>query len=393
MLSSGSGCLRRWLTGLVAGICGCGLAVGCLRADEPVRLLTGSALQKALQSSVSWSADNVPLRSQLESLRQQTGILVLRDRRLDPRFPVSVDTGFVPRAVVLQQLAGAIPQCHSVVTDNYVLLGPADRVGRLPVLLKLASEQLNSWKKLPSNRLPRKAFGDILPAWSAGTAPREILERAAAECGIELENPELLSHDVWDAVSLPRMTFAELACLVLVQFDLQPELSVDKAVVRLRPIDPGAVLELKHSVSVRQKPLVQKAWQQLHPDAALKWSSANVVLSGGIDLQGDLLGILQSTAQARTTEAPVTEDSLRTRLFQLMGERVTVEYLVQEFRKNRIVIEIEGEETAEVGAVLKAQVDLAVVREKLPGLKFFPALFGRQFRRVEVRDDRVVLGL
>ena len=77
----------------------------------------------------------------------------------------------------------------------------------------------------------------------------------------------------------------------------------------------------------------------------------------------------------------------------LMGERVTVGYLVQEFRKNRIVIEIEGEETAEVRAVLKAQVDLAVVREKLPGLKFFPALFGRQFRRVEVRDDRVVLGL
>ncbi|MFM8728031.1 MAG: hypothetical protein ACKON9_23225, partial [Planctomycetaceae bacterium] len=75
----------------------------------------------------------------------------------------------------------------------------------------------------------------------------------------------------------------------------------------------------------------------------------------------------------------------------LQGERVTVGYLLQELRKNRIVIEVEGEDEPAVQRLLQGVVDLSEVREKQPGLKFFPALFGGQFRTVEVLDDRIRL--
>jgi len=364
-----------------------------LRADEPSKFVTGGALQKALASSVSWSADGVTLQSQLASVRQQSGILVLRDRRVDPRSSITVDTGFVARAIVLQQIAAAVPDCGAVVTDSYVLVGPASRVQRLPVLLKVVSEQENLWKKLPAGRLPRKAVSGFQPEWSAGAVPREILQGAAAECGIELENVELVPHDVWDAVRLPRQSFAELACFVLVQFDLQPVLSAEGPRVRIEPIDAARVLELKYSVPLKQKEQLQSEWGQQHPEVALRWSSSTVTLNAGLDVHADFVGVQQrlSLAAGKATPA-VPGDSLRTRQFQLQGERVTVEYLLQEFRRNRIVIEVAGEGEPEVQRLLKAVVDLSAVRAKQPGATFFPALFGDHFRVVEVLDDRIRLG-
>lgn len=359
-------------------------------ADEPLKLLTGSALQKALVASAAWSADGVTLRSQLQTVREQSGILVLRDRRTDPRAIVTVDTGFVPRSVILQQIAAAVPECGAVVTDSYVLMGPADRVGRLPVLLKVVSEQENVWKKLPAGRLPRKAVSGLQPEWSVGAAPREILERAAAECGIELEGLELVPHDVWEAVRLPRQSFAELACLVLLQFDLQPVLSADGPRVRIESLDEQRVLELKYSVPPKQKEALQSVWQQRHPEIVMRWSSGSVTLSAVLDMHADFVRLQQQESLAAgKAAAAVPGDSLRTRQFQLQGERVTLEYLLQELRRNRIVIELEGESEPEVQRLLKAVVDLSVVREKQPGLKFFPAPFGGQFRVVEVLDDRV----
>jgi len=361
-----------------------------LRADEQSKVVTGSALQKALASSVSWSADGVALQSQLASVRQQSGILVLRDRRIDPRSSITVETGFVARAAVLQQIAAAVPDCSAVVTDSYVLLGPANRVQRLPVLLKEVSEQESFWKKLPVGRLPRKAVSGLQPEWSAGAVPREILQRAAAECGIELENVELVPHDVWGAMQLPRQSFAELACFVLVQFDLQPVLAADSPRVRIEPIDAARVLELKYSVPLKQKEQLQSEWTQRHPEVGLRWSSSTVTLKADLDLHADFVGLQQRLSTLGAGVA-VPGDSLRTRQFQLQGERATVGYLLQELRKNRIVIEVEGEDEPAVQRLLQGVVDLSVVREKQPGLKFFPALFGGQFRTVEVLDDRIRL--
>ena len=382
-----AGFVCRWLVAVLW------LPAAVVLGDEPVRLVTGSALQKALATSAAWSADGVTLRSQLQTVREQSGILVLRDRRTDPRATVTVDTGFVPRGVILQQIAAAVPDCGAVVTDGYVLVGPADRIGRLPVLLKVVGEQENVWKKLPAGRLPRKAVSGLQPEWSVGAEPREILERFAAECGIELERAELVPHDVWDAVRLPRQSFAELACLVLLQFDLQPVLSADGPRVRIEPLDEARVLELKYSVPPKQKEALQGVWQQRHPEVVLRWSAGSVILSAGLDLHADFVRLQQqvSLAAGQATSA-VPGDSLRTRQFQLQGERVTVEYLLQEFRRNRIVIEVEGEGEPEVQRLLKAVVDLSAVRTKQPGATFFPALFGGHFRVVEVLDDRVRIG-
>lgn len=223
-----------------------------------------------------------------------------------------------------------------------------------------------------------------------GAAPREILERAAAECGIELEGLELVPHDVWEAVRLPRQSFAELACLVLLQFDLQPVLSADGPRVRIESLDEQRVLELKYSVPPKQKEALQSVWQQRHPEIVMRWSSGSVTLSAVLDMHADFVRLQQQESLAAgKAAAAVPGDSLRTRQFQLQGERVTLEYLLQELRRNRIVIELEGESEPEVQRLLKAVVDLSVVREKQPGLKFFPVPFGGQFRVVEVLDDRV----
>ena len=44
-------------------------------------------------------------------------------------------------------------------------------------------------------------------------------------------------------------------------------------------------------------------------------------------------------------------------------------------------------------SVVSAAADVSGLKDKLPGSIFFPQLFGKAFRSVDVQPDRVVLSL
>jgi hypothetical protein len=364
-----------------------------LAADDRPAPISGKRLQQTLAEKISWSTRNVPIGTQLADLQAQSGITILRDRRINPRTPVSADTGFVSRLDVLRQLAAKLPDSTVVPAEHYVLLGPAPSVRLLPVLHELSEAQQARWKRLapsPGGHPTRL----LTVSWKQLATPRDILTAAATESGIRIDNPQAIPHDVWNAAELPRMTFLELACLVLIQFDLYPVADPDSPRITITPISAAPPCELRHAIASRDKSAVMAEWNRRHPDLQVRWATSSATFTADLATHAEFRSLIaDNTAESDSTALntkPLT-DSLRTRLFQLKAERATLAAVVESFRSNGVPIEIPGEMTPEIQKRLKTLIPLDQASRKLPGSEFFPALFKDHVQSVEVLDTKIIL--
>ena len=87
----------------------------------------------------------------------------------------------------------------------------------------------------------------------------------------------------------------------------------------------------------------------------------------------------------------MVDGSLRTRGLQIKADRATIGQVVEFFRREKVAIEVIDENSPETQAILRETVQLDKISEKMPGSKLFPLIFGKHFKSVDVRDDRVVL--
>lgn len=347
----------------------------------------GKQLRKILDTSVSWSVRDVSLGQMLKDFSSQSGVAVLRHRLLNPRQPVRIDSGFVPRIRILQQTAEVIPGAVLVQTDKYVLIGPQLQTRRLPVLLLHSAQQELEWKQLPGRPIPRQATTSFPQSWQTPATPAEILRQAADRSGIQIHNLQQIPHDIWAEQQLPPLTFLELASLVLSQFDLYADADAQQPAVTIRPIAVDEEFTLRHPSQRDQRDAIQQQWKQ---GPQPRWSGSYAILTATIDQHADFAALSAGPNKAAGNPA-VSPDSLQTRLFQLQADRARLGDVVATLRSNGIPIQITGEQTPAVNRVLQTIISLKAVSTRQPGSQFFPKIFGDHFRTVDVRPDRVLL--
>ncbi len=368
--------------------------VSGLQADEQTPFKTGKALKTALSARVSWTSIGAPLASQLQEFQDQAKVAILRDRRTDPRGLINVETELVPRIQVLKRISESVPGTGYCRTDNFVCVGPIRSVHRLPVLLERSKARINSLRKTLTPDESRKLLSETEIAWPRLTEPRKLFMDRANAAGAEVSNPELIPHDVWDEGRLPKISFAEFATVVLNQFDLTFTVVPDAPTLTIVAIDPETILEHRYSVSRELQTTAATAWRSRMPGLQIKWTGTNTVVTASLDEHAVLYGLLEELRTMKEVagdSAVVAKSSLLTEKFQLSVKGGTVGQLIDEFRRNGIIIEITDPDTAETKAILSQFIDLDAATDKLPGLEFFPLVFGRHFKRVEVTRDRVVL--
>ena len=347
-----------------------------------------------MAANIKWSSIGAELDNQLEDFERQSEVAILRDRRIDPHRVIQVETDFVPRVQVLNQISARIPDTAVCVTDSFIMLGPAFAADRLPILLSRNAEQVNSLrKKIDTGALRRlTARGEV--SWDELAEPRQILVDRAAAAGATILNSNVIPHDVWAARRLPKLSFVELATVVLNQFDLTIKVSDNAAEFTVVPIDPNESFEYRYLVG-KFKTTVSKTWQSQLPEIEFKWNGSNAAITTTLLNHARLNALLQeamfATAENSTISNP--QDSLRTTAYQLKAERATLGELIQNFRRGKITIEVIDENSGEVQTMMKESISLSGFSEKLPGTKFFPLIFGNHFKRVEVKDDHIVLSL
>lgn len=361
---------------------------------QPTSFKFGKDLRAALAANVKWSSIGAELDNQLADLQLQSEVAILRDRRIDPHRVIQVETDFVPRVQVLKQISDKIPDSAICVCDSFIVLGPAMAVDRLPILLSRNAEQVNSLRQKIDSAAIRRLTIKVDVSWDELAEPRQILVDQATAADVVLLNPDAIPHDVWAACRMPKMSFIELATFVLNQFDLTIKVSDTAAEFTVVTIDPEESFEHKYLVG-KFKAAASKIWQNQLPDVDVKWSGSNATITTTLQIHARLNAILQNAMFVDEFDPmPANaETSLRTTAYQLKAERATLGQLIEHFRREKMTIEVANESSNEVQDVLKESISLSAFSEKLPGTEFFPLIFGKHFRRVDVKDDRVVLSL
>jgi len=196
-------------------------------ADEPseTRWATDKAFQQACLRpfSISWQA--APLRDRIGQLARQQGISVFLDRRIDPRTPINLTASNVTMEQLLLQLCDQQKLGFCRLGDNFYL-GPKLAAQRLLI----SSANASKAGRKTSNALLKKAAFD----WPDLTTPKQALEALIAEANLELENANLLPHDLMPSGNIPPMPLDRRLRLLLIQFDLDYELERNSRTVVLR---------------------------------------------------------------------------------------------------------------------------------------------------------------
>ena len=360
-------------------------------ADEQTSFNTGKDLQTAWAKNISWFSVGSELGNQLRDLQAQTQVLILRDRRIDPHRPISVKTDFVPRVQVLKQISATIPDGAFCVAEDFACVGLTQAIHRLPILLSHNASQVNTLKKKIDAAAFRRLIAKNDASWEQLSEPRQILLDHAKTAGFVITNPDAVPHDVWAEQRLPRLSFGELATLILNQFDLTFKLADDRAELTIVPVDPDEVLEHRYAVGSKLKAPVTTAWQGTIKGVEIRWIGSNAMITTTLHEHAALSAVLQDMQYSFTTADTATVQSIRTRNYHVKEPRATIGLLIKTFRGSNVPIEVLDENSPEVQAILNESIELAVVAEPNPGSKFFPLIFGKHFKTVDVRDDRVVL--
>ncbi len=360
-------------------------------ADEGTSFNTGKDLQAALAANIRWFNIGAELGNQLRDLQTQTKVVILRDRRLDPHQPISVETEFVPRVQVLKQISDQIPDGAFCLTEDMACVGPAEAIHRLPILLSHNADQVNSLRKKIDAAAFRRLTAKIDASWEQLSEPRQILLDHAKLAGAAITNPEFIPHDVWADGRLPRMSFAEFATVILNQFNLTFQLAGDRAELTLIPVDPDEIMEHRYVVGSKLKTSVATDWQNRSPDVDIQWIGSNATVTTTLQQHAALNSVLQELKYSVSISNTTPDSSIRTTNYELKEKRATIRQLIETFRRAKVTIEVVDEESPEVQALLNESLELAGRAGRNPGSEFFPLIFGRHFRQVDVQDDRVVL--
>ncbi len=365
------------------------LATGAMGvADDKVRFRTGKEFEKSLAETIKVSSISMPLQAQLDDLTQSSGLAIHRDRRIDPRTPISLETDFTPRVQVLGRISDSIPETSIFIHGNLLVLGPSPNVHRLPVLIDQTRQSVR--ELLEQEAASKNAEKPMPRSWDTLAEPRQILVDAATTAGLKIANPEAIPHDVWAASALPALGFSDLSAILLNEFDLILEADKSKTELIVAPIPTSRTFTLRYAVGTGLKSTLQKASEKQSPQLAAKWATSSAEISGTIEQHAAFHILLTSLRYQNAKSTTPASRSLRKMAFQLQEGRMTAGQLVENLQKQNLVIEILAPESPSTKTALSHQIHIQAMSKPLPASEFFERLFG-EFFTVQVTDDKVIL--
>lgn len=352
-------------------------------AEPSERLLSGKALVDALEHRRSLNSAGQGLRQVVADLQHNAGIVICLDRRTDPSASVDVATSYVTTRAVLESLAKTQSDTFVSFADQYVMIGPATAVNRLRTVAELRRQDIQALRREMSSDKFRELVSLRKVSWPRLTQPRQLLIDNAVLAGVEIENPQMVPHDLWAAAELPAMAFTDLATLVLNQFDLTFEIS-SEGVLTIVSVPDTVGLQQRHRISSREKDEIVSRWIAAFPDLQFEVRGSMATVVATVETHERLQDLISGSEVAAPSVA-----GLKSRLFTLKVQRAPFGALITELRGQGVPIRIEGKSEAELTEVLQetAAFDLT----KSPSSEFFSKIFEGSGAEVTVTDEEVVL--
>jgi hypothetical protein len=280
--SKSARCIVAYRVTLCVLLClSCNLRLGITAAEQPAAddadaanpWKTGASFQRALVDQVGGMWSQIELRSALSRLAQRQDVCIFLDRRIDPSRRVEFQSQEVPLRELLEQLTAAVDAEIAVISD-VIYVAPRNKARRLA---GAASERRREVANLPqpiSQRLLRRRQW----SWTTATEPRHLLDQLSKEAGVSFAGVAFMPHDLWPAVDLPPLTWADRLSILLAGFDLTFRCDPNGRTVQLVPLqeEPVYSRDYPHTLTTSR---LQEVLQQF-PGAEFQQHDDKVIFRG-----------------------------------------------------------------------------------------------------------------
>lgn len=211
-------------------------------AESQGRWKTGVSFRQQLDALVGirWSSN--PVRPALTNLARNQGVAIFLDRRVDPDQKLEHTANNTPLRTLIDNVASQL-QLGACRVGPVIYVGPKETAAVLGTMAVLKDEQS---RQLPAAVRVRVSVAQPC-VWPELSMPRELIEQCVSRVGLQLNGADQVPHDLWPAVDLPPLTFAQRLSVLLAGFSLTFEYADDGTAVRLVPLPGGAVLERSYS--------------------------------------------------------------------------------------------------------------------------------------------------
>ena len=258
-----------------------------LGAAAEVPWKSAAELDGQLESPVGVRWGSNPLRAALTNLARSQEVAIFLDRRVDPDQPVDLIIADTPLRELLQRLAEQLKLGVGQIGPA-IYLGPPATAAVLGTVAALQEEQE---ERLPSAIRSRLRRTQPL-RWSELTTPRDLLQRLAGEAGLQVVGLEQIPHDLWPAVDLPPLTFAQSLSLILAGFELTFDYTSDGSAVQLRPLPAEA--SITRRIPLRGSPAVVSAEiRRRFPEARFTIEAGSVVVDSTVEVSAAIQRLLE----------------------------------------------------------------------------------------------------
>ena len=364
-----------------------------LSTDLPsTAVATGPRLGRRLQEllpGVSWK--QAILRDALDQLAESHALAIVRDRRIDPTTLVDLAASNVTLQDVLSSLADPADAQVRVV-GNVVYLAPRDIAEVVRTLVALREEELASERFRRFSQRQTALRRDQTVRWADLTKPSDALSLVAKQFDLQIENPELVPHDLWEHSVLASMTAAEMLSLILIQFDLTFEWGSDLGSVRLVPLPQDrAEITLRRVHRPEKKPKEAIAlWKEKAGEFQATVNGDDVTVFALVE-QHELIERLIRGKATSEIERPAEPVPLSRRQFTLSVSGVPASAVMKQLEASGITFEFDADDFQKAGVNFDRPISMNV--RQVGAAMFLRELFEPLGLKARFSGTRVSLGL
>ncbi len=237
---------------------------------------SGKSLRDSLAQPGNCIWQNTPLRTALESFSRARHVAVIMDRRVDPSQPVNLKLTNATGEEIIEQLSQSrdLGFCF---LGPVAYFGPHSTTRRLRTVAELRRDEIRGLQAgIAARFLKSKRSG-----WGDLATPQELLSELAAEGQFEISGIQHIPHDLWAACDLPPLAVSDRLTLILAQFGLTFNVTVDGSSITLVPMPETPVI-VRNYPGGRHPESLAKEWAKRAPNCRFK------VLNGRVYVQGRL---------------------------------------------------------------------------------------------------------
>ena len=282
--------------------CTCTLMLaGILHAAPPGNGTIELPYQLNRRLTAAWQGQEIG--TVLERIATSQDVAIWLDRRVDPQQQIEVRVSDAPLAGVLDQLSAPHELGWSSL-GAIIYVGPRESASELATLAEISKYSLS---RVPAT--VRERWLATAPAeWPGLSEPRELLTTWLETAGVQLANPDAVSHDLWNARTLPPVSLLDKVVLVLVGYDQTCEISPNGQSCRIVPITRPVVITKSYEAGRHTRELLAEFKE--NPTVSINRKGSGVAITGRWEDHERVAAILAGTSSEnqRQRQPTVRED-------------------------------------------------------------------------------------